>query len=230
MGFNRGKSTEKLGKVFEEWTAAANKLYNEFIRTRDPGVLDGIEAPALRTFYRARADEHMMRVNPNDRTKSIMEVDPDLEVLPEVPLEKLTPDGLFLSGRPAAIFESKLRDPTYLEFKLEIAMYALVAEKVIGRDVDFGIVLHGRPPDDSLELKIKPVENSFAVRILENLDRFLRLTEIAFARRRLKIFYGSWKEFLKRPSGLPPPNKRRHCETCLYQTRCFQDGGEPIGA
>ena len=222
--------------AFDGWIEYANRQYNVFLETQDSTCLKEITG-VIGEHYRGRANAHMTLVsNPQDRAKATLEIKPAIEILPGLPLDELTPDGAFLGGKRAAVFESKLSKPAYREFRHEMALYALTLESQRKRDVDCAIVLYSDPGGCNLFTFQEPIFDSYVNEIAKNLERFLSLAQISetierenFKSRvvqRIKPGYKTWRHFLHRPQGLPEKTERQFCPSCKYRKRCHEDGGE----
>lgn len=233
----RGTTRRHLGTIFDSWIACANERYNVFLETQDLTCLKEI-AGIVGAHYRERANAHIaLAPLPRDRAKTKLEIKPQIEILPGLPLEDLTPDGVFSGGQRIAIFETKLSRPTYREFQHEMAVYALTLESERKRDVDCAIVLYSDPDGRNLFTFQEPIFDSYVNEIAFNMERFLKVVQISERIEResyksrmvqkIKPGYKTWKRFLHRPSGLPDKTERLYCPSCRYRQKCYHEGGAP---
>jgi len=231
-----GTTLRQLGMAFDAWIEEANRQYNVFLETQDSACLSNI-AGTIGEHYRKRANAHVaLAPAPQHRVKAKLEIKPNIEVLPGLPIDELTPDGVFSGGKRVAVFESKLSRPQYREFKHEMTLYALTLESQRKRDVDCAIVVHSDPEGRNLFTLQEPVFDSYVSEIATNLERFLSLAQISGRIERentksrivqkIKPGYKTWKRFLHRPSGLPVETERLYCPSCKYREKCYREGGE----
>ena len=232
----RGTTLRQLGMAFDAWIEDANRRYNVFLETQNLTGLNDITG-IIGEHYRKRANVHIaLAPVPQDRAKAKLEIKPEIEILPGLPLEELTPDGVFSGGNRIAVFETKLSRPTYREFRHEMAVYVLTLELQRKRDVDCAIILHSDPSGRNLFTFQEPVFDSYVTEIATNIERLRSLAQISEAMERgstlsrmvqkIKPGYKTWKRFLHRPRGLPDRTERLHCPSCKYRPKCYQDGGE----
>jgi len=233
---NLGISRRELGMKFDEWIAEANRYYNDFLETGDLACLKKIPGN-IGQYYRKRADKHYQMADHARRARTRLMIKPDIKVPEGLPLYGLNPDGIFLHGVRAAVFEAKLSHPRYREFPHEMAVYAITYERTHQKDTDYAIVLYSDyPVGRNLFTFTEPILDSYVNEINSNIERFLHLVQLSersarasvAARFRTKIRpgYDSWKRFLRRPPQLPNQNQRRWCPSCRYRPRCHPEGGE----
>jgi hypothetical protein len=229
------QSKRALGAEVERWVSQANKIYNGFLRSSHPDIriLDRIETPALRAYYLDRATRQLEDGHPQGFLGDCtMDVDPTLEVFPQLPLTKSRPDGVFLSVDPGAIFESKLSQPAYDTFDREMAAYAIVAEKASGDKripVDLAIILHCGYPGQAPGILPARITDSAVQGVLKNVSLFRDLVLYSLASRVSAITAEekptSWLDLLVRPPGAPAPDKRGPCGGCRHRGLCWSEGG-----
>ena len=226
----------ELGNFLDGWIDEANRRYNDFLDNESPECLDALLG-VIGSHYRDRAKKHMDIANATQRKVCKLEVKPNIEILPSLPIFGLTPDGVFSGGDKAAIFETKLARPTYREFPHEMAVYAFGLEHARNIDVDYAVVLFSDYPDGhNLFTQKEPIMDSYVREVTSNLERFLKLAEIAAkderftlggrVRSKMRLGFSSWKDFLRRPKNLPESDKRQHCPSCRHRSKCYSDGGE----
>ena len=218
----------QLGMDFDSWIEDANRQYNVFLETHDPTCLKKIGG-VIGEYYIGRATQHMQYApTPQDLVKDTLEIKPAIQVLPGLPIDERTPDGVFLGGKKAAVFESKLSQPNYREFHHEMALYALVLESQHKRDVDCAIILYSDPDGRNLAAAKEIVFDSNVNEIARNLERFLSLVQISQLIEQdegiAKPGYETWKHFLHRPPGLP--SDRQSCPSCKYRQTCEKEGAD----
>ena len=129
-------------------------------------------------WYRDRAAQHLKEAHPTELGKARMKVNEKVRIFPELPIPELNPDGVFLEGVHGAVFESKLKLPSHVEFEHEMAVYALFFEKSTGKNVDFSIVAYtDYPQGRNLFSAYRPILDSAVGSVTKNLERFLNLVE-----------------------------------------------------
>jgi len=230
---------KKLGEIFESWVKVANLAYNRFLKTNRDNELEQVPG-VIGEYYTRMAHLHSTESPPNERVKTILTME-EIAVPKGVLLYMLNPDGIFIGGLRGAIFESKLSRPDYPEFLNDIATYAIALERVIGKDVDSAIVLFSDYPHGKhVATQVYPIHDSSVSDVSRNVERFLRLVQTSEVRRHPKgllqslksvlgFSFGSWKDFVMRPGGLPAISKRAPCPNCIYRKTCYEQGGEPNG-
>lgn len=236
-----GITRKRLGEDFEGWVKNANQTYNDFLKTERIDKLERLPG-VIGQYYAGMARQHSIESSPVERTKTFLDTK-GINVPEAILLYALNPDGVFVKGARGAIFESKLSAPNYHEFSNEIATYAIALEHVIKKDVDTAIVLHSDYPEGKrVTTLIHSVQDSAVSEVSRNIEKFLRLVQITEVRRKdvpptmfqkiktkVGLSFGSWKDFLLRPEGLPTTDKRVHCPECRFREICYGEGGEPSG-
>lgn len=221
---SRHITSRELGLLFERWVREANRVYNAFLETLHIAVLDTIPG-MLGRFYRTRAGKLLAVADQQACLKTGLLVDPQVSPYPNI--LDLTPDGLFANGLRGAIFESKLSQPSYIEFDYEAAAYAIGYEKSEGKDVDSAIVLHSNyPTRQHLSTLVSTIRDSTVGNISTNLERFILLVQYSQQRVDPTGRFASWRSFLVRPRGLPELNQRGPCPSCRFRSKCYGEGGE----
>ena len=130
-----------------------------------------------------------------------------------------------LEGSLELVFESKISNPRYEEFQLELAVYALACERQRVLDINYAIVLHANYPQEILECVVSEIPDSDLNTLSVNLERFLQLIQISQAKQSGTIFR-TWQDLVLRPSGLPKQFDREVCESCRYKIQCYSEGSE----
>jgi hypothetical protein len=220
---DNGTTRAGLGMKYDGWIEKANVAYNSFLDSRDPRSLDPIGGP-IGEYYRDRARQLRRAADFDACEKTRFLVKPSVTTGSNI--LNLTPDGVFSEGPSAAIFESKLSAPAYIEFDYEMTLYALAFEKTRTKDTDSAIVLHSNYPDQHLSTLVRPILESKVGAVSANLERFVKLAEYsALSRKVHQHSYDSWKQFLVRPPGLPTPPDDKPCKLCRFQQTCYREGG-----
>ena len=233
-------TTHELGKMFEGWVNQANEAFNSFLVTGNLSSLAPIQG-TLGGHYQTEGAAILNSSTQAERETCKMDVSPEFQLSIKPPVE-VNPDGLFPHGRFGAVFESKLSEPMQVEFVHLAAIYALASEKAKRIDVNYAIVLHSDFPNEHPTSMFKEIPDSAIERVTSNLESFLHLLQssevqrVGLKQRLLRFFQGasgvrlkSWKDFVKRPPGLPERDLRGPCPKCRYKEFCFKDGGEPGG-
>jgi hypothetical protein len=241
ISLRSGITRKRLGEEFESWVKDANQTYNDFLGTEQTGRLEKLPG-VVGVYYAGMARQHSIESSPVERNKTFLDTD-GIKVPDAILLYALNPDGVFVKGARGAIFESKLSVPNYHEFSNEIATYAIALEHASKKNVDIAIVLHSDYPDGKrVTTKIYSIQDSAVSDVSHNIEKFLRLVQITEVRRKdlpttafqkikgkFGLSFGSWKDFLLRPEGLPDADKRTYCHECRFRETCYTEGGQPSG-
>jgi len=222
-------SRRQLGMRFDRWIRMANRAYNAFLESSELKCFARLKGD-VRRYYERRAGEHSTFFNVSSRKVTKMTVDCTIEVWPSVPLHEMKPDGIFAEGKRAALFESKLSDPSYEEFALDMAAYAMAIEHALKKDVDHAIILHSDYPRGRIRTKVYGISDSDVAEVTANVERFLRLVQDSYVACREQLTeqrnqsrrLQSWKAFLVRPPGFPDKSAQGPCPKCKYRSLCLE--------